>query len=111
MTRARILPTATQLDTEIFEQVRLLLYKNWKQGVPIRLLGVQASSFNTEADQMSLLEGWPPAAVEGCAFGCGPPARQIWGIQHYASSGNEGQLPRAHAGEPGGIAGKTRGAS
>jgi hypothetical protein len=37
------LPAATQLDTEIFEQVRLL--------------GVQASSFTTEAEQMSLLEG------------------------------------------------------
>ena len=57
MTRARTLPAPTQLDTEIFEQVRLLFYKNWKQGVPIRLLGVQASSFTTEADQMSLLEG------------------------------------------------------
>jgi DNA polymerase-4 len=57
ITRARTLPAATQLDTEIFEQVRLLFYKNWKQGVPIRLLGVQASSFTTEADQMSLLEG------------------------------------------------------
>jgi DNA polymerase-4 len=56
-TRARTLPAATQLDTEIFEQVRVLFYKNWKQGVPIRLLGVQASSFTTEADQMSLLEG------------------------------------------------------
>ena len=57
ITRARTLPAPTQLDTEIFEQVRLLFYKNWKQDVPIRLLGVQASSFTTEADQMSLLEG------------------------------------------------------
>src|ERR1700680_3824773 len=57
VTRARTLPAPTQLDTEIFEQARLLFYKNWKQGVPIRLLGVQASSFTTEADQMSLLEG------------------------------------------------------
>jgi len=57
ITRARTLPAPTQLDTEIFEQVRLLFYKNWKQGAPIRLLGVQASSFATEADQMSLLEG------------------------------------------------------
>jgi DNA polymerase-4 len=57
ITRARTVPAPTQLDTEIFEQARLLFYKNWKQGVPIRLLGVQASSFTTEADQMSLLEG------------------------------------------------------
>jgi RNA-directed DNA polymerase len=32
----------------------------------------------------------PPAAMEGCAFGSGPVARQIWGVRHYASSGNEG---------------------
>src|SRR5258707_11495398 len=29
ITRARTLPAATQLDTEIFEQVRLLVYQNW----------------------------------------------------------------------------------
>jgi DNA polymerase IV len=57
ITRAHTLPAPTQLDTEIFEQVRLLFYKNWKSGVPIRLLGVQASSFAAQADQMSLLEG------------------------------------------------------
>src|SRR6202011_802390 len=57
ITRSHTLPAATQLDTEIFEQVRMLFHKNWKKGVPIRLLGVQASSFAAQADQMSLLEG------------------------------------------------------
>src|ERR1700674_4871360 len=57
ITRAHTLASPTQLDTEIFEQVRTLFRKNWKKGVQIRLLGVQASSFTAEADQINLLEG------------------------------------------------------
>jgi DNA polymerase-4 len=56
LTRAHTLPSPTQLDNEIFEQVRTLFHKNWKKGAPIRLLGVQASSFTAEADQINLLE-------------------------------------------------------
>jgi DNA polymerase IV len=56
-TRAHTLPAPTQLDTEIFEQIRTLFRKNWKKGVPIRLLGVQASSFTSQPDQIDLLEG------------------------------------------------------
>src|SRR5271155_4337487 len=57
ITRAHSLPSPTQLDGEIFEQVRTLFRKNWKQGSQVRLLGVQASSFEEQADQMNLLEG------------------------------------------------------
>ncbi len=58
ITRAHTLPAPTQLDTEIFEQIRTLFRKNWKKGVPIRLLGVQASSFTaSQPDQINLLEG------------------------------------------------------
>jgi DNA polymerase-4 len=57
ITRARTLPRATHLDTEVFEQVRELFRKNWKPGSTIRLLGVQASSLETAAGQMDLLEG------------------------------------------------------
>ncbi|HSY92109.1 MAG TPA: hypothetical protein VK812_12100, partial [Candidatus Binatus sp.] len=46
----------TQLDTEIFEQARALFRKNWKKGAQIRLLGVQASSFTTQPDQINLLD-------------------------------------------------------
>ena len=45
ITRAHSLETPTQLDTEIFEQIRVLFRKNWKKGIPIRLLGVHTSSF------------------------------------------------------------------
>jgi len=58
LTRAHTLASPTQLDTEIFEQVRTLFRKNWKRGVQVRLLGVHASSFSSsQPDQINLLEG------------------------------------------------------
>ncbi|HEX4784035.1 MAG TPA: DNA polymerase IV [Candidatus Sulfotelmatobacter sp.] len=57
ITRAHTPAAPTQLDTEIFEEVRALFRKNWKKGFPIRLLGVQASSFTSQPDQINLLEG------------------------------------------------------
>jgi DNA polymerase-4 len=56
ITRAHTLPSPTQLDGEIFEQVRNLFRKNWKRGIEVRLLGVQASSFEAQTEQISLLE-------------------------------------------------------
>ena len=56
ITRAHTLPAPTQLDTEIYEHVRTLFRKNWKKGVEVRLLGVQASSFTDETEQGDLLE-------------------------------------------------------
>jgi DNA polymerase-4 len=55
ITRAHTLTAPTQLDTEIFEEIRKLFRKNWKKG-PVRLLGVQASSFEAQAEQGNLLE-------------------------------------------------------
>ncbi len=57
ITRAHSLSSPTQLDTEIFEQTRALFRKNWKKGIPVRLLGVQASHFGTQAAQIDLLDG------------------------------------------------------
>ena len=56
ITRAHTLPSPTQLDNEIFEQVRLLFRKSWRQGTQVRLLGVHASSFENQAGQADLLE-------------------------------------------------------
>jgi DNA polymerase IV len=57
LTRAHTLASPTQLDTEIFEEIRALFRKNWKKGVPVRLLGVHASSFTSQPDQINLLDG------------------------------------------------------
>lgn len=56
ITRAHSLPASTQLDMEIFEQIRTLFRKNWKKGIPVRLLGVHTSSFTSAPDQINLLE-------------------------------------------------------
>jgi DNA polymerase-4 len=56
ITRAHTLPVATQLDNEIFEQARQLFRKNWRAGAAVRLLGVQASSLETGASQIELLD-------------------------------------------------------
>jgi len=55
LTRAHSLDQPTQLDTEIYEHVRRLFVDNWKQGAPVRLLGVQTSNFETGSAQMDLL--------------------------------------------------------
>jgi DNA polymerase-4 len=57
ITRAHSLAAATQLDGEIFEEVRKLFRKNWKAGREVRLLGVQASCFEGQTEQIDLLEG------------------------------------------------------
>jgi DNA polymerase-4 len=57
LTRAHTLPAPTQLDGEIFAQIRSLFRKNWQEGQQVRLLGVQASSFEQPPGQISLLEG------------------------------------------------------
>ena len=56
ITRAHSLSVPTQLDTQIFEQVRALLRNNWKRHAPIRLLGVHASGFDAHPDQLNLLD-------------------------------------------------------
>ena len=56
ITRAHSLTIPTQLDTEIFEQARTLFRNNWKKGAAVRLLGVQASSFEAHSEQIDLLE-------------------------------------------------------
>jgi DNA polymerase IV len=57
ITRAHSLQIPTQLDTEIFEQIRSLFRKNWRRGSEVRLLGVHASSFEDATEQGDLLEG------------------------------------------------------
>ncbi len=56
ITRAHTLAGATQLDTEIIEQVRALFRGNWQKGRKVRLLGVHASSLETAEGQAGLLD-------------------------------------------------------
>ncbi len=57
ITRAHSLSVPTQLDTEIFQEIRQLFRGNWKKGAEVRLLGVQVSSLEgARATQMDLLD-------------------------------------------------------
>ncbi len=56
ITRAHSLEHPTQMDNQIFEQIRNLFFAHWKKGVPVRLLGVQASNFESGSAQLDLLE-------------------------------------------------------
>jgi DNA polymerase-4 len=56
LTRAHTLDHATQLDTELLNAARALLYRNWKRGRPVRLIGVQTSSLETSPGQLDLLD-------------------------------------------------------
>ncbi|MBV8906014.1 MAG: DNA polymerase IV [Acidobacteriia bacterium] len=55
ITRARSLGRATQLDTELFTEARELFRRNWRQGAPVRLVGVHTSGFAAESPQMELV--------------------------------------------------------
>lgn len=56
LTRAHSLEVPTQLDNEIYHEIRRLFHANWHRGAAIRLLGVHASSFDEQATQPGLLE-------------------------------------------------------
>ena len=55
ITRAHTLARPTQVDTEIFEEIRTLFQANWKKGAKVRLLGVHAASFEDAGSQLGLL--------------------------------------------------------
>ena len=56
ITRAHSLDHGTQLDTEIFPEVRALLRANRKPGATVRLLGVHASSLEPAEGQLNMLD-------------------------------------------------------
>jgi DNA polymerase-4 len=55
ITRAHTPPRATQLDTEMYQEIRDLFRKNWRPGATVRLLGVHASGWAEGEEQMDLL--------------------------------------------------------
>lgn len=57
ITRARTIDVPTQLDNEIYQQIRKLFHANVRKGAEVRLLGVQASAFGQQPEQGDLLRG------------------------------------------------------
>ncbi len=54
-TRAHSIARATDLDTELFEEIRELFRRNWKAGAAVRLLGVHVSSWSEGDEQLNLI--------------------------------------------------------
>ena len=54
-TRAHSIARATDLDTEIFDEIRHLFRRHWKTGAAVRLLGVHVSSWSEGHEQLDLL--------------------------------------------------------
>jgi DNA polymerase-4 len=55
ITRAHSIARGTQIDTELYEEIRALFDANWKTGAAVRLLGVHVSSWADGGEQMDLL--------------------------------------------------------
>ena len=109
ITRAHTLPQPTQLDTEIFEQVRTLFHGNWKKGVPVRLLGVQTSSFEAQAGQMDLLEGGRQQRWKD-ALSAADRLRDKFGESSVTlAAGMRGRFRERTHENPAGLPGKTKG--
>ena len=54
-TRAHSIGCATDLDTELFEEIRELFRRNWKTEAAVRLLGVHVSSWSEGDEQLNLI--------------------------------------------------------
>jgi DNA polymerase IV len=55
ITRAHSVARATQVDTELAEEIRELFRRNWKAGATVRLLGVHASGWSEGDEQLDLM--------------------------------------------------------
>jgi len=108
ITRAHTLERATQIDTELFEEVRALFRKNWKSGAYIRLLGVHASSFEDAAPQMDLLAE-DKHARWGQALAAADRLREKYGESAVSlASGLRGRFRERTHENPAGLPGKPK---
>jgi DNA polymerase IV len=111
ITRAHTSPSPTQLDTEIFEQIRSLFRKNWKKGAQVRLLGVHASSFTTQPDQISLLDA-PRQQRWKDALAAADRLRDKFGASTVKlAAGMKGEFRERTHENPAGLPGKGKGKS
>ena len=57
LTRAHSVARATDLDTELFSEIRELFHRNWKPGATVRLLGVHAAGWERDdTAQLDLMD-------------------------------------------------------
>ena len=75
ITRAHSVRQPTQRDREIFEQVRRLFLANWKKGIPVRLLGVQTSNFESANFEKTAVSEGPALPERSIQLNLLEPAR------------------------------------
>jgi DNA polymerase-4 len=111
ITRAHSPARSTQLDNEIFAEIRELFRHNWKEGVRIRLLGVHASGFDHEQGQLDLLN---PQSQErwSRALEAADKLRDRFGESAVSlASGMKGRYHERVHENPAGLPGKVQGGS
>ena len=109
ITRAHTPARSTQLDNEIFAEIRRLFERNWRPGAKIRLLGVQASGFDHEQGQLDLLN---PQSQErwSRAFAAADKLRDRFGESAVSlASGMKGRYHERVHENPAGLPGKKLG--
>ena len=107
ITRARTVPQPTTVDSEVFAVIRELFRENWK-GEAVRLLGVHASHFDNESEQMSL-SGAGTHDKWNQALSAADRLREKFGENTISlAAGHEGALPREDPRQSASLPGKKR---
>ena len=106
ITRAHTLPSPTQLDNEIFEQIADVVSQKLAQGGAGSAAGRSRIFLRgNRPGRRDLLEGRPPPALEAGPVGRRPPARQVRRVERVTGQRAERRLPRTNPREPGRPAG------
>ena len=108
LTRARTLERPTSVDSEVLVAIRQLFRTNWN-GEPVRLLGVSASHFEKESQQLGLL-GESAHAKWNQALSAADSLRDRFGESAISlASGMKARFRERTHENPAGLPGKKRG--
>jgi DNA polymerase-4 len=106
ITRAHTLAQPTQVDGEIFDEIRRLFHRNWDRSQAIRLVGVHASMLERGSDQ---LEFERPRTRWERAFGAADRLRQKFGeTSVFLASTLKGRFGERTHENPAALPGKTK---
>ncbi len=108
ITRAQSLEQPTQMDNQIFEHARRLLFRQLEAGRAGAIAGSASVEFRIGSGPARSAGAFAGRALAEGAGRRGPSARQVWGIDHRPGQGNERRLPRAHTRKSGSVAGQER---
>ena len=108
ITRAHSLETPTQLDNEIYQQIRALFHANWRKGAEVRLLGVHASSFSDMPVQADFLQDNTRGKWEQALFAADRLREKFGESSITLGTGMKGGFRERTHENPAGLPGKTK---